>query len=247
MNYKMVLQYDGTRYDGWQKQGNTAHTIQGKLETVLARMIGAPVAVQGAGRTDAGVHAYGQTASFQLSEEKPAEEIRQYLNHYLPEDIEVLSLEEAPKRFHARLSAIRKTYLYRIGTGDRKHVFDRKYLYRQDGRLDISAMRRAAKILLGTHDFRSFCSNKRMKKSTVRTLYDIQIQEDKEGQEIRISFTGNGFLYNMVRILTGTLIEIGQGERQPEEICVILQAKNREAAGFTAPPQGLVLVSVEYE
>ena len=180
-------------------------------------------------------------------EEKPAEEIRQYLNHYLPEDIEVLRLEEAPKRFHARLSAIRKTYLYRIGTGDRKYVFDRKYLYRQGGRLDISAMRRAAQILLGTHDFRSFCSNKRMKKSTVRTLYDIQIQEDKEGQEIRISFTGNGFLYNMVRILTGTLIEIGQGERQPEEICAILQAKNREAAGFTAPPQGLVLVSVEYE
>ena len=247
MNYKMVLQYDGTRYDGWQKQGNTAHTIQGKLETVLSRMIGEPVAVQGAGRTDAGVHAYGQTASFQLSEEKPAEEIRQYLNHYLPEDIEVLRLEEAPKRFHARLSAIRKTYLYRIGTGDRKYVFDRKYLYRQGGRLDISAMRRAAQILLGIHDFRSFCSNKRMKKSTVRTLYDIQIQEDKEGQEIRISFTGNGFLYNMVRILTGTLIEIGQGERQPEEIRAILQAKNREAAGFTAPPQGLVLVSAEYE
>ena len=212
-NIRITLEYDGSRYDGWQKQGNTAHTIQGKLETVLSRMIGEPVAVQGAGRTDAGVHAYGQTASFQLSEEKPAEEIRQYLNHYLPEDIEVLRLEEAPKRFHAR----------------------------------ISAMRRAAQILLGTHDFRSFCSNKRMKKSTVRTLYDIQIQEDKEGQEIRISFTGNGFLYNMVRILTGTLIEIGQGERQPEEIRAILQAKNREAAGFTAPPQGLVLVSAEYE
>lgn len=247
MNYKMVLQYDGTRYNGWQKQGNTEHTIQGKLEAVLERMIGEPVMVQGAGRTDAGVHAYGQTASFKLETGKPAGEIREYLNHYLPEDIEVLSLEEAPERFHARLSAMQKTYLYRIGTGGRKHVFDRKYIYCQKAELDIRAMKESAKVLLGTHDFRSFCSNKRMKKSTVRTLYDIQIEEDKREQEIRISFTGNGFLYNMVRIMTGTLIEIGQGERRPEEIRVILQAENREAAGFTAPPQGLVLVSVEYE
>lgn len=247
MNYKMVLQYDGTRYDGWQKQGNTDNTIQGKLEAVLERMTGNKVEIHGAGRTDAGVHAYGQTANFKIQTEKTPDEIRAYLNGYLPEDIEVLQLEEAPERFHARLSAVRKTYLYRIGTGEGKHVFDRKYLFRYEGRLDVHAMAEAAKYLRGTHDFRSFCSNKRMKKSTVRTLHVLRIDVDKKERIVRFLFVGNGFLYHMVRILVGTLIEVGQGKRKPEEIRDILEAKDREAAGFTAPAKGLALVSVEYE
>lgn len=243
----MIIQYDGTRYDGWQKQGNTGNTIQGKLEAVLGRMNQSTVSIQGAGRTDAGVHALGQTASFQLEEYREPEEICRYMNQYLPEDVEVISVELAPQRFHARLSAVQKTYCYRIGTGDKKQVFDRKYLYRMGGQLDVTAMKKAVLELVGTHDFRSFCSNKRMKKSTIRTLYDIRIEEDKEREQITLAFTGDGFLYHMVRILTGTLIEVGQGTRKPEEMTEILEARNREKAGFTAPALGLTLVSVAYE
>lgn len=247
MNYKMIIQYDGTRYDGWQRQGNTGNTIQGKLESVLSRMAGSPVEIQGAGRTDAGVHAYGQTASFKLNKAFAEDEIRDYLNHYLPEDIEVLSVVQVDERFHARLSAVRKTYLYRIGTGSGKHVFDRKYMYRYEGTLDVRAMQEAARHLRGTHDFKSFCANRRMKKSTVRTLHAIRIDVDEKESIIRFLFIGDGFLYNMVRIMVGTLIEVGQGRRKPDEICDLLAAEDRQQAGFTAPPQGLALVNVEYE
>ncbi|WP_230399754.1 tRNA pseudouridine(38-40) synthase TruA [Novisyntrophococcus fermenticellae] len=247
MNYRMVLQYDGSRYDGWQKQGNTGNTIQGKLEAVLSRFAGESVEVNGAGRTDAGVHAYGQTASFHLKQEAEEEELWKYLNRYLPEDIEVLGVERAPERFHARLSAVRKTYMYKVGLDSRKHVFDRKYLYHFEGELDIKAMEEAARYLRGTHDFKSFCSNRRFKKSTIRTLHMIKIDLDKKTDVMKIIFIGDGFLYHMVRIITGTLLEVGQGKRSPSEIKGIIEAKDREAAGFTAPPQGLTLVSVEYE
>ena len=247
MNYKIIIQYDGTRYDGWQKQGNTANTIQGRLEAVLSRYAGTDVEIHGAGRTDAGVHALGQTANFHLAQEADTQELQAYLNRYLPDDIEVTELSRVPERFHSRLNAGEKTYRYRVETGGRKHVFERKQIYRMDTAvpaLDLEAMKRAAAVLEGTHDFKSFCANKRMKKSTVRTLKRIGIT--RQGTEYIFDFTGDGFLYNMVRILTGTLLEVGQGKRDWNSMQELLDAKDRSQAGFTAPAQGLTLVNVRY-
>ena len=245
-NIRIIMEYDGGRYDGWQKQENTAETIQGKLEAVLSRLAGEPVEVHGSGRTDAGAHAKGQTANFHLKEEvcPNAAFAMEYLNRYLPEDIRVLSADEVPERFHSRLSAKRKTYAYFVETGDKKAVFERRYVYGLGKRLDVKKMRRAASYLMGEHDFKSFCSNKRMKKSTVRSLEQIEIRED--GTKLVFVYTGNGFLYNMVRILTGTLLEVGLGERQPEDMKKILQAKDREQAGVTVPAEGLFLMHVDY-
>lgn len=245
MNYKIRLAYDGTRYDGWQKQGNTDRTIQGKLEAVLTRLAGGPVEVQGSGRTDAGVHAEGQVANFHLEKAADPEAVMSYVNQYLPEDIAVLSCELAPPRFHSRLSAVRKTYRYQIETGAKRDVFQRNYYYGLGRSLDEERMERAAALLTGTHDFRSFCGNRKMKKSTVRTIEAIQIFRP-DATRMHLSVTGNGFLQQMVRILTGTLIEVGTGERRPEEMTAILKALDRQAAGFTAPPQGLFLAEVEY-
>ncbi len=244
-NIKIILQYDGSRYDGWQKQGNTENTIQGKLETVLERMCKRPVEVHGAGRTDRGVHAAGQTANFQIPEHFSPEEVKEYLNEYLPEDIAVLSATEMSGRFHSRLNATGKLYRYRIWTGKKKPVFERKYLFGLEHGLDCSAMRRAAELLTGTRDFRSFCGNRKMKKSTVRTLYSVEITET--GEEITMDFYGDGFLYHMVRILAGTLIEIGEGKRSAESVTEILEAGNRQAAGWTAPAEGLCLLRVDYD
>lgn len=245
MNYKMIVQYDGTRYDGWQKQGNTDNTIQGKLEAILSKMAGMPIEVQGAGRTDAGVHALGQTANFHLPKGCVlTEDIRDYLNKFLPEDIGILEVEEAEERFHSRLNAREKVYRYRISTSSLKNVFERKYIYLLGEHLNVRAMEEAADELIGTHDFKSFCSNKRMKKSSVRKLNKIEITE-LEG-ELQITYTGEGFLYNMVRIMTGTLIEVGQGKRLPKEMQEILEGKDRTLAGITAPARGLCLVEVLY-
>ena len=244
MNYKLTIQYDGSRYDGWQKQGNTDNTIQGKLEGVLSRLAGEPVEVHGAGRTDAGVHAEGQVASVKLPDNRPAAEVKAYLNQYLPEDIAVVAAAEADDRFHARLSAKGKVYRYSIRMGDTPDVFRRKYQYRVEEPLDVEAMKHAAQRLCGTHDFRAFCANKRYKKSTVRTVYAIEIAAN--GQDLDMTYRGDGFLYNMVRILTGTLLEVGQGLRKPEEMERILTSLDRMQAGKTAPAQGLTLVKVEY-
>lgn len=247
-NYKMILQYDGTRYDGWQKQGNTDQTIQGKLEMVLEKLVGKPVEVHGSGRTDAGVHALGQAANFFLQETDSAdgdpESIKAYLNQYLPEDIMVVEVSKVEERFHSRLHAVRKTYLYQIETSVRKNVFERKYVYGLGKKLNINRMRQAAELLIGQHDFKGFCSNKRMKKSTVRTLENIIIEE--MGSKVLIRYVGNGFLYNMVRILTGTLIEVGLGMRSVESVGEILELKDRQAAGYTAPAEGLFLEQVDY-
>lgn len=243
-NFKLTIQYDGSRYDGWQRQGNTDNTIQGKLEVVLSRLAGRPVEVHGAGRTDAGVHALGQTASVRLPDGLTPEEILDYANRYLPGDIAVIAAERADDRFHARLSAKGKVYRYHLRVGSIPDVFRRKYQYQVDGPLDLAAMERAAALLAGTHDYRSFCSNKRYKKSTVRTIHTIEITAD--GPDVTLTFRGTGFLYNMARILTGTLLEVGLGERLPEDIPAILAAKDRAAAGKTAPAQGLTLVKVEY-
>lgn len=168
MNYKMVIQYDGTRYDGWQKQGNTDRTIQGRLEQVLSRMEGEEIEIHGAGRTDAGVHAKGQTANVKLRTEYLPQELQETLNRYLPEDIEVTEVTVVPERFHSRLNAVGKTYSYRLSVDRRKHVFERKFLYQYGRPLNLDAMREAAGYFMGTHDFRSFCANRRMKKSTVQ-------------------------------------------------------------------------------
>lgn len=243
-NIKLWIQYDGTRYSGWQSQEHTGQTIQGKLTAVLERMTGETVELQGSGRTDAGVHALGQVANFHTKSSLSCEKMLCYMNRYLPEDIAVIQVEEAEPRFHSRLNAVRKTYVYRIWNTPIPNVWERKYLYLVEEKLDLEVMQRAAELLCGTHDFRAFCSNKRMKKSTVRTLESIEME--KEGSELRLIFTGNGFLYNMVRILTGTLIEVGLHKKEPEEMTEILESQERERAGFTAPAQGLYLKKVEY-
>lgn len=244
MNYKAVIQYEGTRYRGWQTQGNTENTIQGKLEVLLSRMEGEPVEVHGSGRTDAGVHAAGQVISFRSSCGRSAEEIRDYMNRYLPEDIVVRSMEEAAPRFHARLNAVRKTYTYRIWNDPIPDVFGRRFQTQLAEPLDVEAMRKAAALLCGVHDYRAFCSLKRFRKSTVRTVEQIQIEKD--GPKIEISFTGDGFLYHMVRILTGTLVEVGLGLRRAEEMPAILESRDRAGAGRLMPPEGLMLMGVEY-
>ena len=244
MNYKLTIQYDGTRYDGWQRQGNTDNTLQGRLEGVLSRMAGSPVEIQGAGRTDAGVHARGQVASVHLPQPFPPQEIMDYVNHYLPEDIAVVGVEEVEERFHARLSAKGKEYRYHIRMGRVPDVFARKYCYRVEDPLDVEAMRQAAQALEGRHDFRSFCGNRRFKKSTVREIFHIGVEAC--GNNLTLIYRGNGFLYNMVRILTGTLLEVGLGQRPPESMGEILAARDRSAAGKTAPAQGLVLEEVFY-
>ncbi|HKM22482.1 MAG TPA: tRNA pseudouridine(38-40) synthase TruA [Lachnospiraceae bacterium] len=260
-NYKMILQYEGTRYQGWQKQVSTSNTIQGKLEDILSKMAGYPVEIQGSGRTDAGVHALRQVANFKLrdtasdkqetSERQKAlparveaEDIRSYVNQYLPEDIRVLEVEEVPERFHSRLNAKEKIYCYRIHHAEVVDVFTRRYTYHYPQHLNLKAMRGAAKQLCGTHDFKAFCTKKKLKKSTIRTIYEIKI--DECGDEIRITYRGDGFLYHMVRIMTGTLLEIGSGTREIQDIQRIFDAGIREEAGELVPGCGLALVDVIY-
>lgn len=243
MNYKMLIQYDGTKYAGWQRQKVTGNTIQGKLEDVLTRMAGEKAEICGAGRTDAGVHARGQVANVHLSEPVDVEEMRDYLNRYLPEDICVTEVRVVSERFHSRLNAGTKTYLYRISTNGIRNVFERKYIYDLDQSLDVARMKEAAAYLTGEHDFQGFCSRK-MKKSTVRRIDSIEFREIPG--ELQIIFKGNGFLHHMVRILTGTLIEVGRNERKPESVREILRTRDRARAGYTAPAKGLCLMRVEY-
>ncbi|MBQ2895284.1 MAG: tRNA pseudouridine(38-40) synthase TruA [Oscillospiraceae bacterium] len=240
--YRLELCYDGSRYKGWQKQGNTSPTIQEKLETALSRILGASIECAGSGRTDAGVHARRQVASFHAA---PLDcgAVLAALRTHLPEDIGALSLTEAPPRFHARLSCRKKTYLYRIWRSDEPCVFVRKYVWRHEGALDAAKMEKAAAALCGKHDFAAF-STGHTKKSTVRTVESIRIEE--EGPELRLYFTGDGFLYNMVRILTGTLVEVGKGKRSAADMADILTSLDRKNAGPTAPAQGLTLWDVEY-
>lgn len=243
-NFRMTLCYDGSRYNGWQRQGNTHNTIQEKLETALGTILEQPVEVAGSGRTDAGVHARAQTASFHAKTNLTADALLEALRAKLPGDIGVLDLTEAPPRFHARLSCVGKTYVYRVWNSTMPNVFERKYVFALPQPLDLAAMQRAAAALCGTHDYTSFCANRRMKKSAVRTVERIDV--DRLGDEVRLTFSGDGFLYHMVRILTGTLLEVGLGERDAAEITQILEAYDRAAAGKTAPAQGLILWETRY-
>lgn len=243
-NYKLTLSYDGSRYRGWQRQGNTENTIQGKLEAALSRILGQSVEVSGSGRTDAGAHAMMQVASFRAATELPVQEILSRLRDALPEDIAALDLTLAAPRFHARLSCIGKTYIYRVQNSAVPNVFERKYMYRVGETLDVAAMERAAKILLGEHDFTAFQSNRRMKKSAVRRIDAIDII--RLGDEIRFTVAGSGFLYNMVRIIVGTLLEVGAHRMTADDVKFALESKNRENAGPTAPAQGLTLAEIRY-
>ena len=242
-NIRLDLCYDGTRYRGWQRLANTDNTVQGKLEQALSRILQQPIEISGSGRTDAGVHARGQVANFHCDSALPAEEILSQLRRYLPEDIGIYSCRDVSARFHARLNAKEKTYRYRIWNSDEPCVFERRFVTVVPQNLNVAAMRKAAAHFLGEHDFSAFCSNAKMKKSTVRFIRTLDILCD--GPEIQILVTGNGFLQGMVRIITGTLLEVGQGLRDPDLVQELFGAK-RAQAGFMAPPQGLCLMEVCY-
>lgn len=242
-NLRLDICYDGTKYRGWQRLTGMENTIQGKLEQTLSRLLGETIEVSGSGRTDAGAHALGQVVSFHTEATLSCQEILEGLRRYLPEDIGIYSCQEAKPRFHARLNAKTKTYRYRIWNSESPCVFERKYLWQLPEELDLDAMRAAAQYFLGEHDYSAFCANKKMKKSTVRRIDTIEIV--KNGNELTLTFTGNGFLYNMVRILVGTLVEVGRGERAADSMPSLFGAK-RELAGMLAPAQGLCLMEVTY-
>ena len=242
-NYKMTIAYDGTRYYGWEHQPDR-DTIQGKLESVLEIMCGEFIDVIGAGRTDAGVHAKAMTANAVMETNKSEEEIRDYMNRYLPDDIAVLEVREASERFHARYKAVGKTYCYTCYDGPVKPIFQRKYVTRLSGPVDVEKMRQAAVYLEGRNDYKSFCGNPKMKKSTVRVVDSIEIKRSRG--YIYFTFHGTGFLQNMIRILVGTLLEVGRGAMPPEQVKDILEARDRKLAGPTAPPEGLCLIKVDY-
>ncbi|HOO79363.1 MAG TPA: tRNA pseudouridine(38-40) synthase TruA [Lachnospiraceae bacterium] len=243
-NYKAVVSYDGGRYRGYQSQTKEENTIQGKLESVLSKMCGEKVDVAGSGRTDAGVHAKGQVISFALKSTMHTTEMRDYCNHYLPEDIVILSVEEAAKRFHARLSAEEKIYSYHIVNGDIPPLFQRKYVTYIKEPLDLIAMEKMAKALSGTHDYQAFSSAKKSNKSTIKTVH---ITVERKEDEIEMVFRGDGFLYHMVRILTGTILEAGMGKRTLSGTDAIFTAKDRSKAGYLVPPEGLFLDKVIYD
>ena len=253
-NYKITLEYDGTKYNGWQKQGNTDNTIQGKLETTLSRYFNQTIEIHGSGRTDAGVHAKEQVANFKveasaLPSNIPSQEglLMDTLNSFLPEDIRITSLYEVDNRFHARLNAKSKTYRYTICLSKKEPVFNRKYCMLVSKPLDIKRMISASKLLLGTHDLVGF-SDTKTKKSTIRTIENISFLEKKidDDDYLIIDYTGDGFLYHTIRLITGTLLSIGFNENDECIVEQILSTKNRKQVPFMAPAKGLSLIEVEY-
>ena len=242
-NLRIDLCYDGSRYRGWQRLPGVENTIQGKLEQALSRILEEPIEVSGSGRTDAGAHALGQAANFHCKSTMSADEVLSHLRRYLPEDIGIYSCREVSERFHARLNAKTKTYRYRIWNSDQPSVFQRRYVTVLPERLDMAAMKQAAAYLLGEHDFSAFCAAKSKKKSTVRRIDAISIT--RNGDELQIDVTGNGFLYNMVRIMVGTLVEVGLHEREADSIPGLFGTA-RQNAGRLMPAQGLCLMEVTY-
>ena len=244
-NYKLIVAYDGARYKGWQRLTNNEDTIQGKIETVLSRMTNDEVQVIGAGRTDAGAHARAQVANFHTDFKTTPDEIFKYLTEYLPKDISIISITKAGPRFHARFNATSRRYVYQIRTGLTPNPFDRQYRLHVPEKLNYRLMEEACEYFLGTHDFQSFTSRKSKVKSNERTITRLELVKD--GNNLDIVFEGSGFLHNMVRIITGTLIEIGLGKKRPSDINNIFAAKSRAAAGYTVSPQGLFLDEVTFK
>lgn len=241
--YMLIVAYDGTAYSGFQVQP-AAPTIEGELNKHLSALFGRDIKVIGASRTDAGVHALCNVAVFDAETTMPAEKIAYALNQRLPEDIRILKSGEVADDFHPRHTDTRKTYEYRIITGEFPNPLKRLYAYHTYHSLDIMRMQKAATYLVGEHDFKSFCSVKAVVESTVRTIYTVDVEQREE--EITIRVCGNGFLYNMVRIIAGTLLEVGKGRWEPEKVKEMLESKDRCAAGPTAPAHGLTLVKYEF-
>lgn len=242
-NVRLDICYDGTRYKGWQRLPGTDNTIQMKLEIALSRILDEPIEVVGSGRTDAGTHAAGQVANFHCKSEMPCQEILLQLRRYLPEDIGIYSCKNVSERFHARLNAKTKTYRYRLWNSETPCVFQRRYVYVDPREVDVELMHRCAQLFLGEHDFSAFCANRNMKKSTVRYIQSFTVA--RSGEEIVFTVTGNGFLHNMVRILVGTLLEVGRGERMLESIPSLFGVE-RALAGERVPSCGLCLMEVTY-
>lgn len=242
--YKLTIAYDGSRFRGWQRQPDTDFTVQGILEKEISLLAGYAVEVQGSGRTDGGVHAAGQTASIVLSGKVEEKSFQKVLNECLPEDIRVIGIELVKNKFHARYSACGKCYEYRIDTAERPNVFSRKYTFHYPYKLDVNKMRQTADTLIGTHDFAGF-TDRVDERSTVRRIYNIAVRQS--GSLIKIEYRGSGFMYHMVRILTGTLLEAGTGERTPESAAEVLRSGVRADAGFLAPASGLCLKQVYYD
>ena len=293
VNYKMILQYDGTRYNGWQKQGNTKNTIQGKIEEILFKYFGQEIELHGSGRTDAGVHAVGQVANFKVEYQKASidkiyeaennigadkeagrlkdnavEKIKDELNSFLPEDIRILTLEQADNRFHARLNAVEKEYRYYISLDRKRDVFARKYMAQLEypEKLDMERMRSASEKFIGEHDFQGFSDNK-SKKSTIRRIDSIEFRLCSENIDnadnytekahngnvsavqdgcLEIIFRGNGFLYHTVRLIVGTLLAVGMGEASANVVDAVFESCDRKRVPYMAPAEGLFLYRVEY-
>ncbi|WP_194189769.1 tRNA pseudouridine(38-40) synthase TruA [Clostridium chrysemydis] len=243
-NIKMIIEFDGTRYKGWQVQSTETSTIGEKFNKLLSKMTGEEIKVIGCGRTDSGVHAENYIANFKTNDNKTLEEMFNYINEYLPEDIVLKDIREASDRFHSRYNIVSKTYVYRINNNLYHNVFDRRYTLHVKEKLNVEDMIIASKSLVGTHDFKSFTTLKSKNKSTVRTINYINISENNG--YIELEFNGNGFLQRMVRIITGTLIEIGLGKRKKEDIITILEAKKRSEAGFVALAHGLSMKEIKY-
>lgn len=244
-NYKLIIQYDGGRYKGWQRLGNEDNTIQGKLEKVLSTMVGTETELIGCSRTDARVHAIAQVANFKAEIIMSAKEVKNYLNQYLPQDISVIEVKMVPEKYHARYHALHKTYLYKVWNMEHPNPFLRKYSWHIPTSLNIEGMKTASQYFLGQHDFTTFSNAKSKKKSMVRVIRDITIK--KEEGLIMIRVTGDGFLYNMVRKIVGVLVQVGLGEIKSDEIPLMIQSKERSQLGILAEASGLYLEKVVYD
>jgi tRNA pseudouridine38-40 synthase len=238
----LVVSYDGTNYSGWALQKSTHNPIEEMLNRAIHGLTGEEVQVIGASRTDAGVHAYGNIAVFDTFSTIPGDRFSFALNHILPEDIRVVESREVDCDFHPRHCECEKTYEYRVLNTRTEIPVKRLYTYHFSMQLDVEVMQKAAAFLVGEHDFTSFCNVESQALTHVRTIKDIGVRRD--GDEVIITVTGNGFLYNMVRIIVGTLLQVGRGKGKPEDVKDMLEAKDRSKAGPTAPPQGLYLMGI---
>lgn len=243
-NYKLIIQYDGGRYKGWQRLGNGENTVQEKIENVLSELVGKPVEIIGCSRTDAGVHALSQTANFKTDKNLSETEISSYLNNYLPHDICIKEVTKVPENFHSRYNSKGKTYLYKIWNKEFSNPFMRKYSMHVKNVLDIEKMKDASKHFVGEHDFTAFSNAKTKKKTMVREIYSITIEENEGFVEIRLR--GSGFLYNMARKIVGSLIAVGSGEAEANKIPGIIASKDRGQALYIAEANGLYLENVEF-
>lgn len=243
-NIKLTIEYDGKDFNGWQKQPNKLN-IQGEIERAIKDITGEEVDLTASGRTDAGVHALGQVANFKTNSNIPVDKFPIALNTKLKRSIRILEAEEVDERFHSRYNCKRKTYRYVINNSENGTAIYRNLEHNFSQKLDVEKMNEAAKSFIGEHDFKGFKASGTSSKSSVRTIYEAEVY--KENGRVIIELTGNGFLYNMVRIISGTLIEVGIGKIVPEQITDIIKSEDRTKAGKTLPPNGLYLVKVEYK